>query len=37
MPNQVYIGNRRPEELRDLPMPWCEQKIEELEMVSLEK
>lgn len=28
MPNQVYIGNRRPEELRDLPMPWCEQKIE---------
>ncbi|GAA3640586.1 glycine/sarcosine/betaine reductase complex component C subunit beta [Asaccharospora irregularis] len=25
MPNQVYIGNNRPEELRDLAMPWCKQ------------
>lgn len=24
-PNQVYIGNNRPEELKDLPMPWCQQ------------
>lgn len=24
-PNQVYIGNNRPEELKELPMPWCKQ------------
>ncbi len=23
MPNQVYIGNNRPEELNDMPLPWC--------------
>lgn len=28
MPNQVYIGNNRPEELKELSMPWCEHKIE---------
>lgn len=28
MPNQVYIGNNRPEELRDIAMPWCEHKME---------
>ncbi|MEF9991178.1 MAG: glycine/sarcosine/betaine reductase complex component C subunit beta [Romboutsia sp.] len=28
MPNQVYIGNNRPEELKELPMPWCQQVIE---------
>jgi betaine reductase len=24
-PNQVYIGNNRPEELNELEMPWCKQ------------
>ncbi|MEG1310410.1 MAG: glycine/sarcosine/betaine reductase complex component C subunit beta [Romboutsia sp.] len=28
MPNQVYIGNNRPEELKKLAMPWCNEKIE---------
>ncbi|MCR1954783.1 glycine/sarcosine/betaine reductase complex component C subunit beta [Clostridioides mangenotii] len=28
MPNQVYIGNNRPEDLKDLEMPWCNQKVE---------
>lgn len=28
MPNQVYIGNNRPEELKNLTMPWCNEKIE---------
>lgn len=28
MPNQVYIGNNRPEELKSLSMPWCNEKIE---------
>ena len=28
MPNQVYIGNNRPEELKNLAMPWCNEKIE---------
>ena len=28
MPNQVYIGNNRPEELNDMPLPWCETKVE---------
>lgn len=28
MPNQVYIGNLRPEELRKYEMPWYNQKIE---------
>ena len=28
MPNQVYIGNHRPEELNDMPLPWCETKVE---------
>ncbi|WP_195937872.1 glycine/sarcosine/betaine reductase complex component C subunit beta [Romboutsia sp. 1001713B170131_170501_G6] len=28
MPNQVYIGNNRPEELKNLSMPWCNEKIE---------
>ncbi|MDR0879800.1 MAG: ketoacyl-ACP synthase III family protein [Clostridioides sp.] len=28
MPNQVYIGNNRPEDLRGLEMPWCQHKIE---------
>lgn len=28
MPNQVYIGNNRPEELKELSMPWCEHKLE---------
>lgn len=28
MPNQVYIGNNRPEELKELSMPWCNEKIE---------
>lgn len=26
MPNQVYIGNNRPEELKNLTMPWCNEK-----------
>ncbi len=26
-PNQVYIGNNRPEELRNLSMPWCNETI----------
>ena len=28
MPNQVYIGNNRPEDLKNLTMPWCNEKIE---------
>lgn len=28
MPNQVYIGNNRPEELKNLSMPWCNEKID---------
>lgn len=24
LPNQVYIGNKRPEDLEDLKLPWCE-------------
>src|SRR3712207_1898179 len=24
LPNQVYIGNERPEALADLKLPWCE-------------
>lgn len=28
MPNQVYIGNNRPEELKNLSMPWCKEEIE---------
>ncbi len=28
MPNQVYIGNNRPEELKNLTMPWCNEKTE---------
>ena len=24
LPNQVYIGNKRPEDLADLKLPWCE-------------
>lgn len=28
MPNQVYIGNNRPEELRNLTMPWCNEKFQ---------
>ena len=28
MPNQVYIGNNRPEELKNISMPWCNEKIE---------
>lgn len=27
-PNQVYIGNMKPEELRDIPEPWCNTKVE---------
>lgn len=27
-PNQVYIGNMMPEELRDIPEPWCNTKVE---------
>ena len=23
-PNQVYIGNKTPDELRDVPQPWCD-------------
>ena len=26
LPNQVYIGNERPEALADLKLPWCEVK-----------
>lgn len=28
MPNQVYIGNNRPEELKNISMPWCNEKVE---------
>ncbi|MGL5312305.1 MAG: glycine/sarcosine/betaine reductase complex component C subunit beta, partial [Peptostreptococcaceae bacterium] len=28
MPNQVYIGNNRPEELKNITMPWCNERIE---------
>lgn len=28
MPNQVYIGNNRPEELKNMSMPWCNEKVE---------
>ncbi|MGX4600775.1 glycine/sarcosine/betaine reductase complex component C subunit beta [Faecalimicrobium sp. JNUCC 81] len=28
MPNQVYIGNKRPEELKNISMPWCNEKVE---------
>ncbi|MBO3444452.1 glycine/sarcosine/betaine reductase complex component C subunit beta [Clostridium sp. CCUG 7971] len=28
MPNQVYIGNNRPEELKNISMPWCKEKVE---------
>lgn len=28
IPNQVYIGNNRPEELREIALPWCEHKME---------
>ncbi|RDY29502.1 glycine reductase [Romboutsia weinsteinii] len=28
LPNQVYIGNNRPEELKEIALPWCEHKIE---------
>ncbi|MDU7905124.1 MAG: glycine reductase, partial [Peptostreptococcaceae bacterium] len=28
IPNQVYIGNNRPEELREIALPWCEYKME---------
>ncbi|MGL6108421.1 glycine/sarcosine/betaine reductase complex component C subunit beta [Romboutsia sp.] len=28
IPNQVYIGNNRPEELKTFSMPWCNEKIE---------
>lgn len=27
-PNQVYIGNMKPEELREIPEPWCNTKVE---------
>ncbi|MFB0918845.1 MAG: glycine/sarcosine/betaine reductase complex component C subunit beta [Clostridiaceae bacterium] len=27
-PNQVYIGNMGPKELRDIPEPWCNTKVE---------
>lgn len=27
-PNQVYIGNMEPEALRDIPEPWCNEKVE---------
>lgn len=37
MPNQVYIGNRRPEELRDYQCHGVNKRLRELEMVSLEK
>ena len=28
LPNQVYIGNNRPEELKEIALPWCEHRIE---------
>lgn len=28
IPNQVYIGNNRPEELRDISLPWSNHKIQ---------
>ncbi|TQQ85793.1 glycine reductase [Peptacetobacter hominis] len=28
LPNQVYIGNNRPEELKGMALPWCETKVE---------
>ena len=28
IPNQVYIGNNRPETLREMPLPWCNTKVE---------
>ena len=28
MPNQVYIGNRRPEDLREIEMPWCNSPVD---------
>lgn len=28
MPNQVYIGNNRPEELKNIALPWCNEKVE---------
>ncbi|WP_042275426.1 glycine/sarcosine/betaine reductase complex component C subunit beta [[Clostridium] dakarense] len=28
IPNQVYIGNNRPEELKNISMPWCNEKVE---------
>lgn len=27
-PNQVYIGNMKPQELRDIPMPWYQNPVE---------
>ena len=27
-PNQVYIGNKTPDELRDVPQPWCDKECD---------